>query len=87
MTTALMADPIFRDHLAGREHLERPERFDAVMSGLESAGLLDRLLRVPARDATEEELELCHTPEYLRIARADRCCCHSTEDRLPATRR
>ena len=71
MTTALMADPIFRDHLAGREHLERPERFDAVMSGLEGAGLLGRLLRVPARDATGDELELCHTPEYLRIARAD----------------
>ena len=71
MTTALMADPIFREHLAGREHPERPERFDAVVNGLASAGLLDRLLRVEARDATEEELLLCHTSEYLRIARSD----------------
>jgi len=71
MTTALMADPIFRDHLAGRQHPERPERFDAVMTGLESAGLPDRMLRVEARDATAEELALCHTPEYMRIARSD----------------
>jgi acetoin utilization deacetylase AcuC-like enzyme len=33
-TTALLADPIFREHLAGREHPERPERFDAVVRGL-----------------------------------------------------
>ncbi len=71
MTTALMADPVFRDHLAGREHPERPERFDAVIDGLKAAGLLDRMLRVESRDATAEELTLCHTPEYQRIARTD----------------
>jgi len=71
MKTALMADPIFREHLAGRQHPERPERFDAVMHGLAQAGLLDRLPRIDSRAATEEELLLCHTPEYLRIARRD----------------
>jgi acetoin utilization deacetylase AcuC-like enzyme len=69
--TALLADPIFREHLAGREHPERPERFDAVMRGLRQAGLLERLSRVDPRAATEEELLLCHTPEYLRTARQD----------------
>jgi acetoin utilization deacetylase AcuC-like enzyme len=71
MTTALMADPIFREHLAGRRHPECPERFDAVLDGLERAGLIERMLRVPARDATRDELALCHTPEYLDIARGD----------------
>jgi hypothetical protein len=33
-TTALLADPVFREHLTGREHPERPERFDAVVRGL-----------------------------------------------------
>lgn len=66
-----MADPIFREHLAGRQHPERPERFDAVMHGLAQAGLLDRLPRIDSRAATEEELLFCHTPEYLRIARRD----------------
>jgi acetoin utilization deacetylase AcuC-like enzyme len=70
-TTALLADPVFRDHLAGRQHPERPERFDAVMRGLGQAGLLERLARVDGRAATREELLLCHTPEYLQTAKCD----------------
>ncbi len=69
--TALLADPIYREHLAGRNHPERPERFDAVVEGLVRAGLLDQSMRVDRRAATEEELLLCHTPEYLRTARQD----------------
>jgi acetoin utilization deacetylase AcuC-like enzyme len=69
--TALLADPIYREHLAGREHPERPERFDAVVEGLVRAGLVDRLVRVDRRAATEEELRLCHTAEYLRTAKRD----------------
>ena len=71
MKTAIMYDPIFREHLAGREHPERPERLDAVMSALAGAGLMERLVRVEARTATDEELLLCHTREYLSIARRD----------------
>ena len=71
MTTALVADPIFRDHLAGRQHPERPERFDAVLSGLNRAGLLDRMLLLEARTATEGELLLSHTAGYLKTARRD----------------
>ena len=74
MNTALLIDPIYREHLlglVGREHPERPERFDAVVRGLDEAGLLNRLGRVEPRAATEEELLLCHTPEYLRQAKHD----------------
>ncbi len=76
MTTALMADPIFREHLAGhylagQRHPECPERYDAVLDGLKRAGLTERMRHIEARDATEEELTLCHTAEYLRIARSD----------------
>jgi acetoin utilization deacetylase AcuC-like enzyme len=69
--TALAADPIFREHLAGRDHPERPERFDAVMAGLERAGLMEKLARLDRRVITEAELQLCHAPEYLRTARLD----------------
>jgi acetoin utilization deacetylase AcuC-like enzyme len=69
--TALLIDPIYREHLVGREHPERPERFDAVVQGLNQAGLLDKLGRVERRTATEEEMLLCHTKEYLRTARRD----------------
>jgi acetoin utilization deacetylase AcuC-like enzyme len=71
MTTALMADPVFREHLTGRRHPECPARFDAVLDSLERTGLIAKMLRVDARDATEEELTLCHTPEYLRTAQSD----------------
>jgi acetoin utilization deacetylase AcuC-like enzyme len=70
-TTALLADPIYRQHLEGRDHPERPERYDAVMQGLAGAGLLGRLSRIPPRPATEDELLLCHTPQYLAIVRQD----------------
>lgn len=71
MTTALVADPIYREHLAGRQHPERPERFDAVLGGLEAAGHLARMRKLGTRTATEDELLLVHTAEYLRIARDD----------------
>ncbi len=70
--TALLADPIYREHLAGRrQHPERPERFDAVVEGLQKADLLEGLTRVDRRAITEEELLLCHTREYLRTAKHD----------------
>src|SRR5512142_1123520 len=71
VTTALSADPICREHLEGREHPERPERFEAVVDGLRRAGLLQRLTPLDPRAAGEDEIALCHTPEYLRIARHD----------------
>ena len=75
--TTLVAHPVFREHLAGRDHPERPERFDAVMHGLERAGLLERLTRAERRAATEEELCLCHTPEYLAIVKHDMAAGHA----------
>jgi acetoin utilization deacetylase AcuC-like enzyme len=69
--TALMSDPVFREHLMGVPHPERPERFDAVMNALTSGGLIRRLQPVDARPATEDELLLGHTKGYLEIARRD----------------
>lgn len=69
--TALLADPFCREHLAGRQHPERPERFDAVFQALQKAGLTERLPRIESRAVTEEEMLLCHTREYLRIAQHD----------------
>jgi acetoin utilization deacetylase AcuC-like enzyme len=69
--TTLVAHPVFREHLAGRNHPERPERFDAVMRGLERAWLMERLACADRRTATEEELLLCHTPAYLATVKRD----------------
>lgn len=67
----LVADDGCRAHLSGRTHPEKPARYDAVMDGLARAGLLDRMQRAATRSATEDELLLCHTAEYLRTARHD----------------
>ena len=65
--TALSADPVCREHLTGRPHPERPERFDVVLDALP----LDRMMRLESRTAAGEEILLCHTPAYLRVAQHD----------------
>jgi len=66
--TVLSADPICRDHLAGRnDQPEIPERFDVVVEALSPLNLP----RVEPRVATSDELALCHTREYLAIAHRD----------------
>ena len=70
-TTALSADPACREHLAGTGHVECPERFDAVVAALSREGLTGRMRMLDSRQATEDELALCHTRTYLDIVRRD----------------
>ena len=70
-TTALLLDPLYKQHLTGAGHPERPERYDAVTSGLEQAGIVRDALRVPSRRATEDELATCHSREYIATAKRD----------------
>ncbi len=65
--TALLADPIFKDHVTGRGHPERPERYDAVAAALKDSGLT----RIPPRLATEDEVAACHSRDYIRAVRRD----------------
>jgi acetoin utilization deacetylase AcuC-like enzyme len=64
--TGLLADPIYRAHRCQpSEHPERPERFDAVAAAVAT---LPGLEPIESRAATDDELQLCHTPAYLRLA-------------------
>lgn len=63
--TGIVADPLCCEHDPGVDHPEALGRFAAVLSALEESGLLGTLRRLPARDATFEELRLCHTSAYL----------------------
>jgi acetoin utilization deacetylase AcuC-like enzyme len=67
MPTAFLADPIAKEHDTFPNHPERPARWDAAIRGLGGAALA----QVPARTATRDELELCHTPGYIDTARRD----------------
>jgi histone deacetylase 6 len=69
VTTGLVYDEAFLLHRAPYEHPENPGRLAAIWSRLNADGLADRCRRVPAREATREELLAVHTPEHLdRIA-------------------
>ncbi len=62
-------DPRFRRHLEGVFHLESAARFDAIREAIEDPSLAGKLVFVPARQATSEELAWVHTPEHIaRVA-------------------
>ena len=67
--TALLADPIYKQHLTGARHPEQPGRYDAVVRALEEAGLLEDLPKIDRRTATEDEILLCHAPDYLETVK------------------
>ena len=71
LVTAILADPVYKEHQTGRSHPERPERMDAVVHALERDGAIKDALRIPVRSATEDELALCHTRPYIEIAKHD----------------
>jgi len=70
--TGLVFDDIYRRHLVGDVgHPERPERLTAVLGGLEKAGLLASLTRIPARPATDDELALAHDRAYVELVKRE----------------
>src|ERR1022692_2122445 len=69
--TALLADPLYERHIPGPGHPERPARFDAVLSALDHAGLTAKMLRIPPRAATEDELAACHPRKYIEVVKHD----------------
>ena len=68
----LVFDEICLRHLAGRAgHPERPERLIAIETALEAAGWLKTAHRIKARAATDEELALAHSWQYLDLVRRE----------------
>jgi acetoin utilization deacetylase AcuC-like enzyme len=61
--TGLLADAACKEHSTGRNHPERPERFDAAVAAVQD---LD-LTRIEPRVANEDEIALCHSRPYIRL--------------------
>ncbi len=62
--TGLAADPVCKEHVTGPQHPEQPARFDAAVGALH--GL--KLVSIPPRLATHDELALCHSRSYIELA-------------------
>jgi len=62
--TGLVADPVSKQHDTGPHHPERPARFDAALGAVEDL----KLVRLPPRAATLDEIALCHSRQYIQLA-------------------
>ncbi len=69
LRTGLLADPIYKEHDTGPGFPESAARYDAIVNALEAADL--GLERIKSRAATEDELLLCHTAQYIKTVRRD----------------
>jgi acetoin utilization deacetylase AcuC-like enzyme len=65
--TGIVADPLSRKHDTGTGHPERPERFSAVLNRLEAGGVFRDLAPLPHHEASNDELALVHTREYISL--------------------
>jgi acetoin utilization deacetylase AcuC-like enzyme len=63
--TALLLDPLYKQHDPGPGHPEQPARYDAVTRAIEASALLPKLHRVAVRVANEDEIALVHGREYI----------------------
>src|ERR1700676_2807775 len=72
MTTALVYDPIFLEHITPAHHPERPQRVQKAMLVLEALHLLERdgLVQLAPRSATVDELLLFHDRDYIGAVEA-----------------
>jgi acetoin utilization deacetylase AcuC-like enzyme len=64
LKTAVISDPRYANHFAGRAHPERPQRIEAMIAmarGLSRPGLVF----LAPREATMEEIALCHGADYV----------------------
>jgi acetoin utilization deacetylase AcuC-like enzyme len=69
MSLGLIYDRRFLDHDPGDVHPERPQRLTVILHALRQAGLLERLVPIPFRQAKAEEIATVHDPAYVDLVR------------------
>ncbi|GIU79616.1 MAG: acetoin utilization protein [Bryobacteraceae bacterium] len=69
--TGLVFPPACFLHAPPPDHPELPDRLRALRQRLEQDGLLSRLLHIEGREATDDDLHLCHTRAYLATVQKD----------------
>jgi acetoin utilization deacetylase AcuC-like enzyme len=69
MRVGWIYSPFFIRHQTGSSHPERPERLEAILSGLQRDGLLGRMVELAFDSAPVEVLEWVHEPAYVALVR------------------
>jgi acetoin utilization deacetylase AcuC-like enzyme len=59
----------YLDHDTGPGHPERPARLEAVLQGIEDAGITEEVVPVTPRQATDAEVGRAHVPEFVDALR------------------
>lgn len=79
MTTALIYDPIFLEHLTPPGHPERPQRVEMASKVIEALNWLERdgLVLLPPRAATVAELAAIHDRAYIQMVEE---ACHKVAE-------
>src|SRR5215207_2510710 len=67
--TGFVSSLEYKKHQTGLGHPESTKRIDAVLNAIEAAKL--DLHKIEPRAAAKENLQLCHTPDYIAIAERD----------------
>jgi acetoin utilization deacetylase AcuC-like enzyme len=72
MTTALIYDPVFLEHITPRNHPERSQRLEMAIKVLEALNWLERdgLVQMAPRAASEDELASVHDRAYIHEVKA-----------------
>jgi acetoin utilization deacetylase AcuC-like enzyme len=65
--TGFAADSGVKKHDPGPGHPEQPARYSAVIQQMEWSGLIQHLSRLESRKATDDELALVHTRDYIAL--------------------
>jgi len=76
----ILRDPLFLLHVNDPDHVESPDRLRAIDAALQSSGLSDQLVELPARDAAREELGWVHEEKWIRAAERTRGAAHTPLD-------
>jgi acetoin utilization deacetylase AcuC-like enzyme len=69
LTTGIIQDPVYLEHLEGFPHIESPQRLEVLWALLEDS-FMDRVKAIAPRSATDKELSYIHTPDYIRRIRS-----------------
>jgi acetoin utilization deacetylase AcuC-like enzyme len=64
MRVGLVSDPVYLEHDTGT-HIENKDRLTSILNSLEEHNLNDKLIHLPPRAATIDEIATVHAQEYI----------------------